>query len=102
MGNCIKQMCCNQFGERDAIQKKVDDLEVELRTAKNKIGVKDEIIAENRIALSNMIQSNDDLEMALKSYKQMYEAEKEINKQLIHKLGILESVNNKETPSKDN
>lgn len=95
-------MCCNQFGERDAIQKKVDDLEVELRTAKNKIGVKDEIIAENRIALSNMIQSNDDLEMALKSYKQMYEAEKETNKQLIHKLGILESVNNKETPSKDN
>lgn len=102
MNNCIKQMCCNQFGERDAIQKKVDDLEVELRTAKNKIGVKDEIIAENRIALSNMIQSNDDLEMALKSYKQMYEAEKETNKQLIHKLGILESVNNKETPSKDN
>ena len=102
MGSCIKQMCCNQFGERDAIQKKIEDLENELRTVKNQLGVKDEIIAENRIALSNMIQSNDDLEMALKSYKQMYEAEKEINNQLIHKLGILESVNNKETPSKDN
>lgn len=102
MDNCIKQMCCNQFGERDAIQNKIDDLETELRIAKNQLGVKDEIIAENRIALSNMIQSNDDLEMALKSYKQMYEAEKEINNQLIHKLGILESVNNKETPSKDN
>lgn len=83
-------MCCNQFGEREAIQKKIDDLEAELRIAKNQLGVKDEIIAENRIALSNMIQSNDDLEMALKSYKQMYEAEKEINNQLIHKLGILE------------
>lgn len=90
MTNCIKQMCCNQFGEREAIQKKIDDLEAELRIAKNQLGVKDEIIAENRIALSNMIQSNDDLEMALKSYKQMYEAEKEINNQLIHKLGILE------------
>lgn len=95
-------MRCNQFGERDAIQKKIDDLESELRITKNQLGVKDEIIAENRVALSSMIQSNDDLEMALKSYKQMYEAEKEINKQLIHKLGILESVNNKETPSKDN
>lgn len=89
MNSCIKQMCCNQFGERDAIQKKIDYLEAELRIAKNQLGVKDEVIAENRIALSNMIQSNDDLEMALKSYKQMYESEKEINKQLIHKLGIL-------------
>lgn len=95
-------MCCNQFGEREAIQKKINDLEAELRIAKNQLCVKDEIIAENRITLSNMIQSSDDLEMALKSYKQMYEAEKEINKQLIHKLGILESVNKKETPSKDN
>lgn len=102
MNNCIKQVCCNQFGERDAIQKKIDDLEDELRIAKNKLDVKDETIAENRVALSNVIQSNDDLEIALKSYKQMYKSEKEINKQLIHKLGILESVNNKEISSKDN
>lgn len=102
MNSLIKQMSSPLFYEKNSVDSKINDLSRELRIAKNQLGVKDEIIAENRVALSNMIQSNDDLEMALKSYKQMYEAEKEINNQLIHKLGKLESVNNKETPSKDN
>ena len=88
MNNCIKQMCCNQFGERDAMQGIIDELNKKVNLLESEIRLKDSLIADIRTAKVLSEQHNDNLVEAIETYKQQLDIYASENSKLRRDLGL--------------
>lgn len=88
MSNCIKQMYCNQFGERDAIQEIIDELNKKIHLLESEIRLKDSLIADISTVKDLSEQHNDNLSEAIETYKQQLAIYANENSTLRRELGL--------------
>lgn len=81
-------MCCNQFGERDAIQEIIDGLNKKIRLLESEMRLKDSLIADISTAKDLSEQHNDNLVEAIETYKQQLAIYVNENTKLRRELGL--------------